>query len=384
MSRLENRLVSRSIATKALALAFPLLVGSAGQPLDAWAQAPRWEVDVNASRIQYDTLATLNAPSLSSLLEWRTPSLLGRLNGSVTGFEGAGWSTQGRGDLAGWLSPFSERGPLRLELAGSAAVSRHSSGFNSAMSRADARLHVAGRGVGAWGGAGVAVAKSSFDDAAVSAVVPTLGVWAQGGPARATFSYLHTSVGGEQYPEASLVLALTRGPLDLTVYGGVRRSSLETTSFDEDWLGASAAMWVSSKAAVVVSGGRYSSDVLQGLPGGDFISIGIRFTPRRSRPIPPMAVSPIVYTAESARAGGITLNVPDADRVEIAGDWNGWQLEPLERAGSGEWRVPASLGPGVYRFNLRVDGERWIVPEGVPEIEDGYGDRVGLLIISEQ
>jgi hypothetical protein len=69
--------------------------------------------------------------------------------------------------------------------------------------------------------------------------------------------------------------------------------------------------------------------------------------------------------------------------VEIAGDWNDWQLEPLVRDASGDWPVPPGLGPGVYRFNLRVDGERWIVPEGVPEVEGGYGDRVGLLIISE-
>jgi hypothetical protein len=68
--------------------------------------------------------------------------------------------------------------------------------------------------------------------------------------------------------------------------------------------------------------------------------------------------------------------------VEIAGDWNGWQPAPISRDGSGRWMVPAHLEPGVYRFNLRVDGARWIVPEGVAQIEDGFGDRVGLLIIS--
>ena len=68
--------------------------------------------------------------------------------------------------------------------------------------------------------------------------------------------------------------------------------------------------------------------------------------------------------------------------MEIAGDWTGWERVPLTRDDSGRWIVPATLAPGVYRFNLRVDGERWIVPDSVAEIDDGYGGRVGLLIIS--
>lgn len=346
------------------------------------AQAPRWEVDVNASRIQYDTAAALNAPSLSSLVEWRRPSLFARLSGSVTGFEGAGWSTQGRGDLAGWLSPFGRPSPFRLELAGTAGASRHSSGFDSFVARSDARLHLASRGVGGWAGAGVAVARNAFDTASVTGFVPTIGIWAQTGAVRATASYLHSRLSGETFPEGNLVVALSNGPLDLSAYGGFRQSPFEGADLDETWVGASAAVWFHENVAVVVSGGQYSSDVLQGLPGGDFISVGIRLTPRRDRPIPTRVEAPIVYTAEVARTRGITLGVPDADRVEIAGDFNGWRLEPLERGPSGRWIVPARLEPGVYRFNLRVDGERWIVPEGVPEVEDGFGDRVGLLIIS--
>jgi hypothetical protein len=352
-------------------------------PPAACAQAPRWEIDVNASRIQYDTLASLNAPSLSSMVEWHSPSFLARLNGGITGFEGAGWSTQGRADVAGWLSPSGGLGLLRVEVAGTGAASRHSSGFDSFLTRGDARVHLAGRRVGGWGGVGVAAAKSSFDTESVTGIVPTAGLWAQSGPLRATLSYAHTSVAGERYPETNLVLASSRGPVDVTVYGGFRRSTLESSAYDQEWLGGSAAVWVHSNVALVLSGGRYASDVLQGLPGGDFVSLGIRLTPRRSRPISRMAVAPIVFSSERARSGGIALRVPGAERVEIAGDWNDWQLEPLVRDASGDWLVPPGLGPGVYRFNLRVDGERWIVPDGVPEVEGGYGDRVGLLIISE-
>ncbi len=236
---------------------------------------------------------------------------------------------------------------------------------------------------GAWAGVGGVTAKNSLDTSAVSALVPSLGVWGQTGAVRATASYLHTFVEGEPFPEGKLVLTLSRGPLDLSAYGGFRLSPFEGVDGDETWGGASAAIWLHDNAALIVSGGRYSSDVLQGLPGGDFVSIGFRLAARRERPVPRRVTAPIVYTAETVRERGIALSVPDAERVEIAGDFNGWTLEPLEQDSSGRWVLPTRLEPGVYRFNLRVDGERWIVPEGVPEVDDGFGDRVGLLIISE-
>lgn len=345
-------------------------------------QAPRWEVDLNASRIQYDSAAALNAPSLASLLEWRRPSLFARLSGSITGFEGSGWSRQGRGDLAGWLSPFGASSPFRLELAGVASASRHSSGFDARLGRSDVRLHVTGDRIGGWLGAGGAIARNAFDTASVTGFLPSVGAWVQSGSVRATVTYMHARISGRTFPEGNLVVALSDGPIDASIYGGFRRSPFEGAGLDETWIGGSAAVWIHESAAIVVSGGRYSADVLQGLPGGDFVSIGIRLTPGRERPIPRRVEAPIVYTAEAARTRGIALSVPDADRVEIAGDFNGWDLEPLERDRSGRWIVPNRLEPGVYRFNLRVDGDRWIVPEGVPEVEDGFGDRVGLLIIS--
>ena len=75
-------------------------------PAGAVAQSPRVELDLSGTRISYDTLPALNAPSVAALTEWQRPSLFARLSASVTGLEDAGWSLQGRGDLAGWLSPF--------------------------------------------------------------------------------------------------------------------------------------------------------------------------------------------------------------------------------------------------------------------------------------
>jgi hypothetical protein len=345
------------------------------------AQAPRLELDLGAARIEYDTLAALDAPSLSALAEWQRPSLFARVSSSATSFQNAGWTLQGRGTLGGWTAPFGSLSPLRLELGGTAGAARHSSGFESLLGRADTRIHVRGRSVGAWAGASLALAKSTFDADAVAGFLPSLGAWAETGAIRATVSYTHTRLSGDTYPEANVSLTLGRGPLDLAVYGGLRRSPFGGRDLDEQWVGASAAFWIGAHAALVVAGGDYASDVLQGLPGGRYVSVGLRLTPRRSRPIPASADAPIVYTPEAARSG-VAFRIDGARRVEAAGDWNGWQPEPLARDASGRWLMPAALAPGVYRFNLRVDGERWIVPESVPSIDDGFGGRVGLLIIS--
>jgi hypothetical protein len=229
----------------------------------------------------------------------------------------------------------------------------------------------------------LATARNSYDSAAVQGLVPAVGVWAQTRGLRGTLSVLATNVDGDRHPEANVAMTLTRGWADVTVWGGLRQSPFAAADLDERWAGASAALWVTDNAAIVATAGRYSADLLQGLPGGSFLSLGLKLTPRRVRPVPVSSGAPIVYTPEATRSGGVGFRVQGAERVAVAGDWNGWVLEPLTRDASGRWVVPVSLAPGVYRFNLRVDGERWVVPDEIPSIDDGFGGRVGLLIVSE-
>jgi hypothetical protein len=346
-------------------------------------QAPRWEVDLSGSRIQYDSLAPLNAPSIAGLLEWRRPSFFGRISSGVTGFQDAGWSMQGGADASRWFSPSGAARPAHLEITARGAASRHSSGFYSTLLRSGARFHLAGGSAGAWTGVELAYTRNEADTAAVTGVVPNLGVWARRGPLRATLTYERPEVLEQAYHEARASLLYSGHALDLTLFGGFRDASGSSALANEGWAGASAAWWISSTAALVVSGGRYAPDVLQGLPGGDYISLGFRFTPWRTRPLPETLRHPLIYTETEAHEGGVAFEIDDARTVEIAGDWNDWKLEPLRRDGQGRWRVPDTPGPGVYRFNLRIDGERWIVPEDVPSIDDGFGGEVGLLIISE-
>jgi len=351
-------------------------------PHGVGAQAPRLEADLGGSRIEYDTLSALDALSLSLLSEWQRPSLFARLSGGLTSFRDGGTSLQGRGSIAGWIAPSGDGSPLRLELGGGFGGSHHSSGFDVLAGRADARVHVVGQHYGAWLGASLGGAENTYDSAAVWGIMPNVGAWWQGSQVRGSASFTYARVQGEPYPETDLAVTLTRGPLDLSVYAGAREWPYDPGAFDETWAGASAAYWIGRNAAVTLAGGKYAADVLQGLSGGRFLSLGLRLTPRRVRPIPAQAVAPIVFTVEQASGGAIGFEVEGATRVEIAGDWNGWQPEPMEVDTRGRWLVPPGLAPGAYRFNLRVDGDRWYVPEGVPTLDDGFGGTVGVLIVA--
>lgn len=343
----------------------------------------RWVVDGSASRIRYDSTTALNAPTLGSRLEWRRPSTFARLTGSVTGFEGAGWSMQARGDAAGWFSPLRTSRLLRVELSGSGAASRHSSDFHALSARGDLRLHLAGPEFGAWVGAGAAVAQNSFDSLTIDGFVPTVGAWGMTGPLRVTLSYAHARIAGALYPEGGLLASLSEGSLDLDAWAGARRYPFDTPDRTETWFGATASWWFTNRIALVLSGGQYATDVLQGLPGGDFVSLGVRFTARRVRPVPRRFVMPMVTTGEPGAPSTVTFSLGDATRVEIAGDFNGWQPESLTRNSNGDWVFTPPEDPGVYRFNVRLDGDQWIVPEDFPQVDDGFGDKVGLLIVSE-
>lgn len=68
------------------------------------------------------------------------------------------------------------------------------------------------------------------------------------------------------------------------------------------------------------------------------------------------------------------LEAPGAQRVELAGDFTGWQpAVPLSEALPGVWTVAVPLEPGVHEYAFVVDGERWVADPLAPRVEDGFG-----------
>ena len=88
-------------------------------------------------------------------------------------------------------------------------------------------------------------------------------------------------------------------------------------------------------------------------------------------------------TIESAEPGRerVTFVVPGAEQVAIAGEWNDWTPVALTRLDGERWQANVTLGKGAHRFSLLLNGERWLVPSGVPSIPDSFGGTVGLLVV---
>lgn len=85
----------------------------------------------------------------------------------------------------------------------------------------------------------------------------------------------------------------------------------------------------------------------------------------RLRPDEP--ASPQVFTQ-------FVLRAPDAQRVELAGDFTGWRpTYTMTRAEPGVWTVVVPLAPGVHNYSFVVDGERWIPDPAAPAVRDGFG-----------
>jgi len=339
----------------------------------------RWQVDATGSRVAFDTIATLNAFSVGPSLEWQTAALFANLGGSLAGFEDAQWATQARADLSLLFNPFGSLSRLRLETVGVATGTYHSSDFGTAAARAEVRLHLAGRRVGGWVG-GVAATGGSSGDEIATAIGPTAGLWGRAGATRASLVLTPLRVDGFWFPEIDARASAVFGRLEAAAYGGWRDGNAEGGIESALWGGGSLTLWMSSTVAVVAAGGSYPADLLQALPTGHYVSLGIRVASRRAT-VP--TISPVgrpVYEREGI-SGLLRFRVADARRVEFASDRTQWQRIPMQHAADGTWILRLELPSGVHRFNLIVDGEEWIVPEGVPPLDDGYGGRVGLLIV---
>jgi chromosome partitioning protein len=76
-----------------------------------------------------------------------------------------------------------------------------------------------------------------------------------------------------------------------------------------------------------------------------------------------------------------SLYAPDADAVELAGDFSGWIPIHLrkDKRNDGMWTLDVSLKPGVYEYKFVVDGA-WIAdPENADTVDDTHGGRNSLV-----
>lgn len=99
------------------------------------------------------------------------------------------------------------------------------------------------------------------------------------------------------------------------------------------------------------------------------------------------ASAPDASVATAARVDTVHLvrfviQQAGAQRVSLAGDFNGWSRDalPLEASADGSvWSVTLPLAAGRYEYAFVVDGERWIADPHSRTVQDEFGGETSVL-----
>lgn len=81
-------------------------------------------------------------------------------------------------------------------------------------------------------------------------------------------------------------------------------------------------------------------------------------------PAPPQTVSVVLSAYQ-----------PNARRVTVAGEFNGWSAaaNPMEPRGEGRWQTTLALKPGRYQYKFIVDGEWMPDPDAKQNVYNTFG-----------
>lgn len=348
-------------------------------------------LEAGASRVAFDGGDASTAWSLTPSLQWERSAVTLLGYATYSSFPAGGWSLQGAAS-GSWL--FSPAGPLNVELGGLAFGSTSESAGSSAQFLARTRLHWSGERSGAWLGA--TGGWGGFEEARTGSLSLEAAGWIRRGRTTLIASIAPTFIGDQsRYLDALLDANVPLWRLLLQGQLGVRTWSRPDNTPSRAWANLTATLPVSEHVALVGSGGSYPEDVVQELPSGAFVSLSIRLTAGRvPRPEPgpivrPQLREPLVppvvpeISVRRVRDSIVVLRVraPEAERVEVMGDFTGWEARALEQVRSDRWEVRLTIHQGQHRFNLRVNGGPWGVPGGVPTVEDEFGGVAGLLLV---
>jgi hypothetical protein len=99
------------------------------------------------------------------------------------------------------------------------------------------------------------------------------------------------------------------------------------------------------------------------------------------------ALMPAKKTAPAQRVQFV-LVAPDAKKVAVVGDFNGWDASHVayqaQHRGGGVWSVTAAVPVGHHRYSFIVDDSVWVADPMAPRVIDSdYGVANSALVVGE-
>jgi hypothetical protein len=362
------------------------------------AQKVESTLDIGGAALRYaDTLSTGAATITPHLVaDWGSGFV--EASGTYSQFtSGGGWSTQGS-ISASRFTPASHG--LFAEVGGFAGGSTHNDGTRTGEVIANGRLHLTRDVSEFFLGFGGGRTWDAF--AWRTLFLGEAGVSIGSGPTNALLTISPTMVNDSiKYADAQASLSRKGEAVDLGAMLGFRLGNQLTTlnANVKSWASASAVFWMTPRIGLALGGGNYPVDPTQGFPGGRFVSLSLRFAQGRRTSLQtsgqdgqeprvpeltPNTTTPVtgfITTRSVGDAVTLRVNAPDAQSVEINGDFTNWIPVPLTPIGGGWWSTTIPIKSGKYQMNVRVNGGQWIVPPGLLSMVDEFGGTVGLLVI---
>jgi len=109
---------------------------------------------------------------------------------------------------------------------------------------------------------------------------------------------------------------------------------------------------------------------------------------RAAKPIA-RALFPQPKAADQSQRVQFVLVAPDAKKVAVVGDFNGWDAShaayQAQQHGGGVWSVTAPVPLGHHRYSFVVDDSLWVADPTAPRVTDyDYGMPNSAIVVQEQ
>jgi hypothetical protein len=91
-------------------------------------------------------------------------------------------------------------------------------------------------------------------------------------------------------------------------------------------------------------------------------------------------VTPI---SSSTRGFTFVIAYPEAQRVELAGDFTNWQPRRLKKRSGGIWAIKLDLEPGRYEYNFIINDDRWVPDPRAAEYVRSYDNLSSVIYVDD-
>lgn len=340
----------------------------------------RASLGVGVGTVRYPGGTSFSSASFSPGVQYASPTLAIDVSGSLASLPGGVWSSQGRGDV--WVASSPLLDGWRIAAEAVAAGTSLPDGVWTAGAHGVAEVLWSqprwGLGIGA-GPSGGWVA----DSAPVAAFHSRARAWWRpGGEWRSDWQLTvePTRLSRVWFTDATVAVTVERGAWIGSFWIATRLSRANASE------GAGSAylqFFASPRVALEIGGGGYLSDRYQDLPRARFVSFGVRLhgTPHLSVVKDSRTRWSPLIPEPRGDSLVVRFRFDSVKSVAIAGDWNEWRPIPLRPLGTNLWEGVLRLPRGLHHFNLLVDGDDWVVPNGVAAVSDGLGGIVGVLLV---